>query len=168
MNVAKRKCATLIAAIAMNLSLFGICADASHAAPLAAGQIVSNTHARTHARIVARIVKKRTHEHALSYAPLKLHVIATAYIADCEDCSGTTSTGMRAGRGIVAVDPHVIALGTKLYIPGYGNALAGDTGGDIRGRRVDLGFDSLREAERFGRQEIVVYVLRTQKRSANR
>jgi 3D (Asp-Asp-Asp) domain-containing protein len=60
----------------------------------------------------------------------------------------------------VAVDPRVIPLGTRLYIPGYGWAIAGDTGGDIVGNRIDLGFDSLRGAMEFGRRDITVYRLK--------
>ncbi len=89
-----------------------------------------------------------------------LRMIATAYTASCYGCSGYTALGYPAGHGIVAVDPRVIPLGTKLFIPGYGVALAGDTGGAIRGNRIDLGFTSERAALQFGRREIVVYRLR--------
>jgi uncharacterized protein YabE (DUF348 family) len=54
---------------------------------------------------------------------------------------GITRSGLPAGRGIVAVDPAVIPLMTNIYVPGYGKALAGDTGGRVLGRHVDLGFD---------------------------
>jgi 3D (Asp-Asp-Asp) domain-containing protein len=53
---------------------------------------------------------------------------------------GITASGVAVTRGIVAVDPAVIPLGTRLYIPGYGFAVAGDTGGGIIGDRIDLGF----------------------------
>jgi 3D (Asp-Asp-Asp) domain-containing protein len=89
-----------------------------------------------------------------------LDMIATAYTAGCAGCSGYTATGYRAGHGIVAVDPRVIPLGTRLYIPGYGFAIAGDTGGAIRGNRIDLGFDSLSDALQFGRRPVKVYTLR--------
>jgi 3D (Asp-Asp-Asp) domain-containing protein len=89
-----------------------------------------------------------------------LTMIATAYTANCSGCSGYTATGRRAGHGIVAVDPRIIPLGTYLYIPGYGRALAGDTGGAIRGNRIDLGFNSNADAMSFGRRPIVVYVLK--------
>ncbi|HEX2517610.1 MAG TPA: ubiquitin-like domain-containing protein [Chloroflexota bacterium] len=72
---------------------------------------------------------------------------------------GITASGMRAGYGVVAVDPRVIPLGTRLYIPGYGNAIAGDTGGAIKGQRIDLGYATYNEAIRFGRQTVTVYVL---------
>lgn len=86
-------------------------------------------------------------------------MVATAYTAGCPGCSGYTATGYRAGHGIVAVDPRVIPLGTKLYIPGYGFAIAGDTGGAIVGDRIDLGFDSLDDAVAFGRRSVKVYTL---------
>jgi 3D (Asp-Asp-Asp) domain-containing protein len=88
-----------------------------------------------------------------------LSMVATAYTAGCAGCSGYTATGYRAGHGIVAVDPSVIPLGTRLYIPGYGFAIAGDTGGAIRGNRIDLGFDSLSDAIQFGRRPVKVYTL---------
>ncbi|OGO52154.1 MAG: hypothetical protein A2148_09735, partial [Chloroflexi bacterium RBG_16_68_14] len=53
---------------------------------------------------------------------------------------GITATGVPVARGIVAVDPSVIPLGTRLYIPGYGYAVAADTGGGIRGNMIDLGY----------------------------
>ena len=90
-----------------------------------------------------------------------LTMIATAYTSHCRGCSGTTAIGRHAGHGIVAVDPHIIPLGTHLYIPGYGIALAGDTGGAIHGNRIDLGFNSYSDALSFGRRPVVVYVLKT-------
>jgi 3D (Asp-Asp-Asp) domain-containing protein len=89
-----------------------------------------------------------------------MRMVATAYTADCYGCSGLTAIGRPAGHGIVAVDPQVIPLGTRLYIPGYGVAIAGDTGGAIRGDRIDLGFDSAIEAMRFGRREVTIYRLK--------
>ena len=54
---------------------------------------------------------------------------------------GRTATGLQMRHGIVAVDPNVISLGSKVYVPGYGVGLAGDTGGAINGKRIDLGYD---------------------------
>ena len=54
---------------------------------------------------------------------------------------GITRTGLKAGFGVIAVDPKVIPLGSHVYIPGYGKAVAGDTGASILGRHVDLGYD---------------------------
>jgi uncharacterized protein YabE (DUF348 family)/3D (Asp-Asp-Asp) domain-containing protein len=53
---------------------------------------------------------------------------------------GITATGVPVDRGVVAVDPSVIPLGTRLYIPGYGYGVAADTGGGIRGNMIDLGY----------------------------
>ena len=89
-----------------------------------------------------------------------LTMVATAYTANCYGCSGITASGRPAGHGIVAVDPRVIRLGSRLYIPGYGFAIAGDTGGAIRGNRIDLGFNSIGDALRFGRRPVTVYQLK--------
>lgn len=62
--------------------------------------------------------------------------------------------------GIVAVDPRVIPLGTRLYIDGYGHARAMDTGGAIKGNRIDLFFDSREEALRWGRRSVKVFILK--------
>jgi resuscitation-promoting factor RpfB len=91
---------------------------------------------------------------------VSMEMIATAYTANCAGCSGMTAIGRRAGHGIVAVDPRYIPIGTKLYIAGYGWAIAGDTGGAIRGSRIDLGFDTDAEAMAFGRREVTVYRLK--------
>lgn len=88
-----------------------------------------------------------------------VRMVATAYTKDCYGCMGITAYGLQPGHGVVAVDPRVIPLGSKLYVPGYGRAIAGDVGGDIKGRRIDLGFNSYTQAINFGRREITVYVL---------
>lgn len=92
-----------------------------------------------------------------------LDMEATAYYPGPEStgswADGLTSIGLRAGHGIIAVDPRVIPLGTKLYVPGYGTAVAGDVGGAIKGNIVDLAFDTYREAMHYGRQRVKVYIL---------
>jgi len=69
-----------------------------------------------------------------------LNVYATWYTAASAGGSGITATGTGVYKGIVAVDPRVIPLGTRMYIPGYGYATAADTGGAIRGNHIDLGY----------------------------
>ncbi|OGE18597.1 hypothetical protein A2967_02655 [Candidatus Daviesbacteria bacterium RIFCSPLOWO2_01_FULL_41_32] len=80
----------------------------------------------------------------------KIRVWATHYDggAGCAGCSGRgfTAIGLRAGKGVIAVDPSVIKLRSKVYIPGYGPAVAGDTGGAIKGNIIDLGFDDAHTA----------------------
>lgn len=71
----------------------------------------------------------------------KIRVWATHYDWRCPGCNQWTATGLRAGKGVIAVDPKVIKLGTGVYVPGYGQAIAGDTGGVIKGNIIDLGFD---------------------------
>jgi 3D (Asp-Asp-Asp) domain-containing protein/uncharacterized protein YabE (DUF348 family) len=99
-------------------------------------------------------------EGTLKFASSALSMVATAYTAGCAGCSGTTATGRPAGHGVVAVDPRVIPLGTHMFIPGYGPAIAGDTGGAIHGRRIDLGFNSNRQAFQFGRRSVTVYLIK--------
>jgi 3D (Asp-Asp-Asp) domain-containing protein len=76
----------------------------------------------------------------------KMRVYATHYDQHCPGCNEWTAIGMRAGKGVIAVDPTVIKMRSKVYIPGYGMAIAGDTGGAIKGNIIDLGFDDARTA----------------------
>lgn len=92
----------------------------------------------------------------------ELNLTATGYTAGKEsnpDGNGYTYTGMKAVRGVVAVDPNVIPLYTRLYIEGYGPAIAGDIGGAIKGDRIDLCFDDLDEALEWGIRDVTVYIL---------
>lgn len=88
----------------------------------------------------------------------KLRVYATHYDSRCPGCNEWTATGMRAGKGVIAVDPSVIKLRSEVYIPGYGKAVAGDTGGAIKGNIIDLGFDDARTAG-WKAQFIDIYLL---------
>ncbi len=76
----------------------------------------------------------------------KMRVYATHYDQHCSGCDEWTAIGMRAGKGVIAVDPKVIKMRSKVYIPGYGLAVAGDTGGAIKGNIIDLGFDDAKTA----------------------
>lgn len=129
-----------------------------------ATRILRNPRARVIARGVseyAAFASVALHglQHTSYIASSAVSMVATAYTAGCAGCSGITALGFHAGHGVVAVDPRVIPLGTRLYIPGYGIAVAGDTGGAIIGRRIDLGFNSLRDALQFGRRPVRVYRL---------
>lgn len=84
---------------------------------------------------------------------------ATAYLPTDGDGLGITATGIRATHGVVAVDPKVIPLGSRVFIPGYGFAIAADTGGAIKGKKIDLCMEDYDQAIRFGRRPVQVYVL---------
>lgn len=84
---------------------------------------------------------------------------ATAYLPTDGGGDGITATGIRARHGVVAVDPNVIPLGTRVYIPGYGEAIAADTGGDIVGNRIDVVLEDYGSAMQFGRCTVDVYIL---------
>ena len=88
---------------------------------------------------------------------------ATAYTAYCDGCSGITATGMdlrnNPNKKVIAVDPNVIPLGTRVHVEGYGEAIAGDTGGAIQGHKVDLHFPTKEEAIQFGRQTVTVTII---------
>ncbi len=70
-----------------------------------------------------------------------------------------TATGLRPRVGLVAVDPQLIPLGTKMYIEGYGFAMAADTGGAIKGKIVDVFFETVRECLVWGRRKAKIYIL---------
>jgi len=88
-----------------------------------------------------------------------LLMTASAYSAYDTGNSSRTCNGNLVRKGLVAVDPSVIPLGTRLYISGYGYAIADDIGGSIKGDHIDLAFDSHNEALQFGRQKVTVYIL---------
>lgn len=75
---------------------------------------------------------------------------------------GRTASGHSVRRGLIAVDPRVIPLGTKLYVEGYGFALASDTGGMIKGNVIDVYVPTRDEAAKFGKRNLKVYVLADQ------
>ena len=87
------------------------------------------------------------------------NMTATGYSPFEGSGQGRCATGMAAGYGVVAVDPRVIPLHSKLYIEGYGYAIAGDTGGAIKGMRVDLGSTTHRDACLVGRRRVKVWLL---------
>lgn len=78
-------------------------------------------------------------------------VVATGYAMN-----GTTATGAPTGWGVVAVDPGVIPLGTRMEIPGYGSGVAADTGGAIQGATIDLWFPTVEQARLWGRRTVTI------------
>jgi peptidoglycan DL-endopeptidase CwlO len=80
-----------------------------------------------------------------------LSVVATGYAL-----AGRTSTGLPVGWGVAAVDPSVIPLGTHMTVPGYGEAVAADIGGAVRGAVVDLWFPTVAQANAWGRRSVTI------------
>ncbi|MFD6438276.1 ubiquitin-like domain-containing protein [Peribacillus sp. NPDC060186] len=93
----------------------------------------------------------------------EIYVSSTAYTASCKGCSGVTSTGVdlksNPDAKIIAVDPSVIPMGSKVYVEGYGYAVAADKGGAIKGNRIDVFFSSKNDAYRWGVKKVKVRVL---------
>ena len=89
-------------------------------------------------------------------------VKATAYTANCEGCSGITATGINLKKNpsakVIAVDPKVIPLGTKVHVEGYGEAIAGDKGGAIKGNKIDVFIPSKQQAINWGVKTVNVKV----------
>ncbi len=92
-----------------------------------------------------------------------LKVATTAYTANCAGCSGITSTGFNLKSNpnakIIAVDPSVIPLGSKVYVEGYGTAIAADTGGAIKGNKIDVFFSSKSSAYAWGNKSVQITIL---------
>lgn len=87
---------------------------------------------------------------------------ATNYVATAYSLRGKTASGRMVSKGIIAADPRILPLGSRvrLEVPGYhGDYLVADTGGMIRGRRIDIWIPSSREAMRFGRRTVKLTVL---------
>ncbi len=84
---------------------------------------------------------------------------ASAYTAYDDGNSNYTYRGNMLRKGLAAVDPRVIPLGSRLYIEGYGYAIADDIGGAIKGNRIDLAYESRDEAFKFGLRKVTVYIL---------
>lgn len=87
---------------------------------------------------------------------------ATTYVATAYSLRGRTASGRMVNRGLIAADPSVLPLGSRVRLdhPGYsGEYLVADTGGAIRGRRIDIWTPSTREAMRFGKRTVKLTVL---------
>ncbi|WP_349409055.1 ubiquitin-like domain-containing protein [Pseudalkalibacillus sp. SCS-8] len=93
----------------------------------------------------------------------EFYVTSTAYTAFCTGCSGITTTGynLRANPNakVIAVDPSVIPLGSKVWVEGYGYATALDTGGAIVGNKIDVFFSSKSAARSWGRKTVRIKII---------
>lgn len=107
-------------------------------------------------------VKKETIE---DYEVVKtLTVEASAFTAGCSGCSGKTAYGIDLHKNpdikLIAVDPNMIPLGTKVWVKGYGIAIAGDTGGSIKGGKIDVFMKTKKEAYSWGRKKVEIKILK--------
>lgn len=112
---------------------------------------------------VSRGKSNSSNSNSSSSGGKEMYVNASAYTANCNGCSGKTATGidLRANPNlkVIAVDPSVIPLGTKVWVEGYGHAIAGDTGGAIKGNKIDVFLPSKEQAYRFGRKKVKIRIL---------
>ncbi|MCH4825923.1 LysM peptidoglycan-binding and 3D domain-containing protein [Planococcus halocryophilus] len=110
------------------------------------------------------VSKKTTPSRSTSGSVAKeFTVSATAYTAYCRGCSGITKTGINLkknpGLKVIAVDPRVIPLGSKVHVEGYGYAVAGDTGSAIKGNKIDVFIPTQSNALRWGRKNVKIKIL---------
>ncbi|GGA33415.1 LysM peptidoglycan-binding and 3D domain-containing protein [Psychrobacillus lasiicapitis] len=118
---------------------------------------VSNETAKTAEPAVAKATAP------VEKAVKELTVTSTAYTASCAGCSGVTATGIdllaNPNQKVISVDPSVIPLGSKVWVEGYGEAIAGDTGGAIKGNKIDIFIPSKEEAVNWGKKTVKVKIL---------
>lgn len=103
----------------------------------------------------------RSNSASSSSSSKEFYVTATAYTAGCAGCSGVTATGLtlKDGMKVIAVDPSVIPLGTKVWVEGYGNAIAADKGSAIKGNKIDVFVSSTNQANSWGRKKVRIKIL---------
>lgn len=122
---------------------------------------------KTAAKPAQTAAKTTTVSTAASSAPesegKEMYVSSTAYTASCNGCSGITATGINLKANpdlkVIAVDPSVIPLGSKVHVEGYGYAVAGDTGGAIKGNKIDVFISSQEEAFQWGNRQVKIKIL---------
>ncbi|WNS75237.1 3D domain-containing protein [Bacillus sp. DTU_2020_1000418_1_SI_GHA_SEK_038] len=92
----------------------------------------------------------------------EITVKATAYTASCKNCSGITATGINLKKNpnmkVISVDPKVIPLGSKVYVPGYGEAIAADKGSSVKGNKIDVFIPSHKQAIQWGNKTVKIKV----------
>ncbi|MCE9557515.1 MAG: G5 domain-containing protein [Armatimonadetes bacterium] len=123
-------------------------------------RLVSTTRSEPVAEIIAIGSAGYTNSNRGGYTRSKVVVMeATAYHPYEGSSTGSTATGISAKFGVVAVDPRVIKLGTMVFVEGYGFAIAADTGGAIKGNKIDLCMLDKRAIYNFGRRKVRVHIL---------
>ncbi|WP_435990685.1 3D domain-containing protein [Rossellomorea sp. LjRoot5] len=122
------------------------------------GYSVNNDSEETQAVKAAKTTDQQTNN-----VVKELDIKATAYTAHCDGCIGITKTGVdlieNPDARVIAVDPNVIPLGSKVYIEGYGYARAEDTGGAIKGNRIDIYMEKEKDALQYGVRNVKVKII---------
>ncbi|OIK16299.1 hypothetical protein BIV60_04595 [Bacillus sp. MUM 116] len=115
----------------------------------------------------AKTVKKTSNQVTAKNSQKVVKVItvsASAYTVSCAGCSGKTYTGLNLKKNpnqkVISVDPRVIPLGSKVYVEGYGYAIAADKGSAIRGKKIDVFMPSHKQAIQWGRKTVKVKILK--------
>ena len=113
-------------------------------------------------KIVNSVKNKESKKHT---GKVHKNFTVTAYSNSKAENGGytITCTGHKLKKGIIAVDPRVIELGSKIYIPGYGEGIADDTGGAIKGRHIDVCLPSRGMVNRWGRRKLTITVIPPEK-----
>lgn len=149
-----------VKAVGTKVVVASVSRGAKQPAPKAATASVSKAAA---APVQAAAAPKKAAAPTGEPAGREIYVSATAYTAFCAGCSGITATGINLkanpGLKVIAVDPSVIPLGSKVWVEGYGYAVAGDTGGAIKGNKIDLFMPNKSDALAFGRKQVKVKIL---------
>lgn len=147
-------------------SLAVTAANASYTAPAVAAKKQAQAQPQTQQQPQQQAVVASSQPvatQAPASASRTLTMVATAYTAYCNGCSGVTANGtnLRANPNlkVIAVDPNVIPLGTRVWVEGYGEAIAADTGGAIKGNKIDVFIPSDSGALNWGRRTVTVKVL---------
>lgn len=109
--------------------------------------------------------KKAASPTAPSNVKKTIKMTATAFTATCKGCTGKTKIGINLKKNpkvkLIAVDPKIIPLGSKVWVEGYGEAIAGDTGGTIKGNKIDVFMNTTTLAKKWGRKTVTVKVLKS-------
>ena len=139
-----------------NLQMGGSCGPGTEAAVKA----FERRHHKTERGVVDEVLYNlMKDESKLDFAKFQHRAVmdTTAYSSEDPGLGEYTAPGARVQKGVIAVDPDIIPLGTMVYVLDYGYALAADIGGDIQGYILDLAFDSHQDALDWGSRETTVY-----------
>lgn len=115
--------------------------------------------------LISQTTSAATDEKLEDYEVVKtLNVEASAFTANCSGCAGKTAYGINLKENpdikLIAVDPKIIPLGTKVWVEGYGIAIAGDTGGSIKGNKIDIFVKTKTIAYNWGRKTVEIKILK--------